>query len=72
MLEMALFYISKNPQVETKLRDEIKSVMKDDIYDAEHLKELKYVDAVVKETLRIYGPANLTFLRDVVKDCIID
>lgn len=34
----------------------------------ENLKKLKYVDAVMKETGRMYGPANFVLLRQAQSD----
>ena len=32
-------------------------------FSIDNLKNLKYIDAVMKETTRIYGPANFILLR---------
>lgn len=34
----------------------------------ESIKNMKYLDSVIKEALRICGPANINFSRTVVKD----
>lgn len=40
-------------------------------YSYEHLKKLKYLDAVEKETTRMYGPVNFNFPRVVDRDHVI-
>lgn len=42
--------------------------MKDDDYSFENLKNLKYIDALQKETTRTYGPGNALLVREVAKD----
>ncbi|CAO1410710.1 unnamed protein product [Diamesa serratosioi] len=52
-----LYSIAKNPEVQQKVVDEIKSVMGDDAEKAIGLKELNdlhYLELVIKETLRLY------------------
>ena len=37
----------------------------------ERLKNTRYIDAVIKETTRIYGPANFSLLRYSEKDFLL-
>ena len=48
------FVLALNPEVQEKLYHEVSSV---DSLDYESLFELKYLDAVINETLRLYPPA---------------
>ncbi len=60
----ALLLMSQNPQTLNKLVEEIDQNLKDDNsmeYDV--LNKLDYLTAVIKETLRIYGPGILLFMR---------
>jgi cytochrome P450 len=38
--------------------------------DPHELKKLKYLDAVMNEALRLYGPANTFLLRQITNDSI--
>lgn len=42
--------------------------MKEDDYSFENLKNFKYIQAIQKEATRIYGPANIIFFREALKD----
>ncbi|TMW66056.1 hypothetical protein Poli38472_003821 [Pythium oligandrum] len=72
-----LFYsLTKHPEIEKKLRDEMAlelSGLSDDnstYLTAEHLKSLVYLEAVIKETLRLY-PAGALTLREAAEDTVI-
>jgi cytochrome P450 len=60
-LTWALYWIHFLPQVEEKLRRELKTV--DNCFSFESIKSLSYLDAVCKETLRIYPVTMTTFPR---------
>ncbi|PRP85208.1 bifunctional P-450/NADPH-P450 reductase 1 [Planoprotostelium fungivorum] len=58
----AIFEVSQDPHVEKRLKQEIKDVLKLDgvtlkYPDFNQLKDLKYMDLVLKETLRMHPPA---------------
>ncbi|PHH66479.1 hypothetical protein CDD81_6954 [Ophiocordyceps australis] len=53
MLAYALFLLLKNPDKMAKARDEIDGLLGDGELKLEHLEQLKYVEAVVRETLRL-------------------
>ena len=59
----SLYWVHKQPEIRTKLREEIGSLGQDP--DPMEIAKLPYLDAVCKETLRIYPVAMLTFPRVV-------
>ena len=70
-LEMMIYLIAQNPQVEKKVREEVNRFMKADDYSFENLKKFEYIDLIQKETTRIYGPAVGLFGREAIKDNIL-
>lgn len=60
LTEWTMAELVLNPNVQAKLRDEIKTVVRDrtDVADADWAK-LPYLNAVVKETLRVHPPGPL-------------
>ncbi len=52
-LAWAFCHILEHPQVLEKLREELRQVVGDRPLTSEHVQELKYLDATVKETLRL-------------------
>ncbi|TMW65606.1 hypothetical protein Poli38472_008248 [Pythium oligandrum] len=72
-----LFYsMGKHPEVEKKLRDEFDSKLAhlgrdpSTYLTMEHLKPLVYLEAVIKETIRLYPAAPFTF-REAADDTVI-
>ncbi|HEX4353943.1 MAG TPA: cytochrome P450 [Polyangiales bacterium] len=63
-LTYALFALSNHPEVERKLREEIEAST--DAPSLRDLERMPYLDAVIKETLRLYPPA-WAFGREVVQ-----
>ena len=59
-----LYYLSKYPSIQQKLYEELKDVTD---FSIEYMSELKYLNAVMNETLRL-KPAVLNFIRVCVKD----
>lgn len=51
-----LFTISKYPEVQMKLNEEIRQVIGDGEVTFKVINELKYLDLVIKETMRLYPP----------------
>ena len=61
----SLYWVHRYPEIKAKLRAEIASLGTDP--DPMELAKLPYLDAVCKETLRIYPVAMLTFPRTVLE-----
>ncbi len=61
----SLYWVHRQPEIKTKLREEIASLGENP--DPMEIAKLPYLDAVCKETLRIYPVAMLTFPRVVQK-----
>lgn len=64
-----LFALTQAPEVQTKLRQELHNVNTDNP-DMDELVALPYLDAVVRETLRLHAPVP-TSLRIAMKDDLI-
>ena len=61
------YNLSQSPEVEQKVYDEVARVVSGDAISLDELKELTYLDAVIKETLRLYPPG-WWFARRAVED----
>ena len=62
-LQMMVYYIARDPEVEGKIRTEIDRFMSTNDYSYENLKNLTYIDNIQKETTRLYGPGLFLFWR---------
>jgi len=72
LLTWALYLISKHPQVETKIKEELERVLgPNGIPTADNVQNLEYLDCVIQETLRLYPPAVVTD-RESSNDVVID
>jgi cytochrome P450 len=71
-LTWAIYELCKNPEIQTRLREEIHANIDSlgDSMDAAKLDNLPYLHAVCNETLRHNAPVPLT-LRDAENDCTI-
>ena len=66
---MMIYYCSANFEVMKNLLEEIDSFIEDDEdIKEEKLKEMRYLDAVFRETMRMYSPAPITFFRVAQED----
>ena len=65
----AFYVLSQNKRVQTKLREEI-SKISTDIPTMDDLNGLPYLDAVVRETLRLYPAVASTQREARTDDCI--
>ncbi|CAF3348529.1 unnamed protein product [Rotaria sp. Silwood2] len=74
VLSWFIYYMSKNPQVQQKIKDELKqhNITKDTSLDGLNLLDkCEYLDCVIKETLRIQ-PIGIGSPRTVTEDVTID
>ncbi|KAJ3642928.1 hypothetical protein Zmor_025675 [Zophobas morio] len=64
-----IFFLARNPHLQEKLRHEINTVLDkhDDKITYEAIQDLKYMDQVINEALRMYPPVSLV-TRKCVKD----
>ena len=67
LLTSLMYVLSQNPQVEDKMRNEVNDVMGDELPDMQNIKKLPYTMCVIKETLRLYPPAQ-ALLKTCLKD----
>lgn len=58
-LSFGLMLLGDHPEIDAKLHAEVESVLGKRPGTAEDVSRLRYTDAVVKETLRLYPPAHL-------------
>ncbi|CCM05371.1 uncharacterized protein FIBRA_07587 [Fibroporia radiculosa] len=65
----ALFALSQAPEVQQKLREEIMNIPTENP-SMDELSELPYLDAVVRETMRVHAPVPVT-VRIATKDDVI-
>jgi cytochrome P450 len=68
-LNMVVYYVGKYPEVQRKLREQVNSIiLMDDDITYENLRKLAYIDWIMMEVTRYYGPANSNFERIAVED----
>ncbi|KAI8988313.1 cytochrome P450 [Mycotypha africana] len=71
-LAFCMYNLAKNPHVQKKAREEILSILGDEPADVvptmEDLKQMSYLDMVLKENLRRDGPVDKLMIRDTAKD----
>ncbi|KAI3790105.1 hypothetical protein L2E82_02919 [Cichorium intybus] len=71
-LTWALALLLNNPNALKTARDEIdEHVGRDRLVEESDLKNLVYIDAIIKETLRLYPPGSLSVPHESVEDCIV-
>ncbi|GMS97325.1 hypothetical protein PENTCL1PPCAC_19500 [Pristionchus entomophagus] len=69
-LSYVTHFLANYPEVQDRLREEIDSFSSEDM-DIEQLGEMKYMECVIKETLRHYPLANVVVTRECTKSCEI-
>ncbi|KAG0173233.1 cytochrome P450-dit2 [Apophysomyces sp. BC1034] len=71
-LSFAIYYLAVHQDVQQKAREEALNILGDDPIDVlptvEQTKQMEYINMVMKETLRLNGPAGEVFPRTVTKD----
>lgn len=74
LLEWAMSELVRNPKVMKKLQEELRKLPNrgsNAMIREEDLKELQYLKAVLKETLRLHPPVPLLIPRESIEDCQI-
>ncbi|CEG64798.1 hypothetical protein RMATCC62417_01710 [Rhizopus microsporus] len=76
VLSFTLYFLAKNKHVQQKLREEVNRVMGRESVDAaptlEELRQMEYLYAVIKESLRLCSIFDVLILRDTVEDMYLD
>ncbi|MFE8601234.1 cytochrome P450 [Archangium violaceum] len=62
------YLLAQHPEVQARLVAELDEVLDGRVPQAEDLPRLRYTEAVVKESLRLYSPAWITS-REAIRDC---
>ncbi len=70
-LSWTWYLLAGQPEAEARLLAELEEVLGERAPTVEDLPRLRYADAVIKESLRLYPPA-WAFGREAVKDCEVD
>ncbi|KAG1222761.1 hypothetical protein G6F35_005083 [Rhizopus arrhizus] len=74
-LSFCLYHLAKNKRVQQKLREEIINILGDDDMDIvpslEELKQMKYMNIVIKENLRLNMPVDLLLPRKTAEDIFL-
>ncbi|KAI1340809.1 cytochrome P450 [Xylariaceae sp. FL0016] len=62
-LSFLFYHLLKNPETYHKAQAEIDEVVGDDVLRLEHLPKLKYIEACIREALRVRGPISAFVLK---------
>jgi len=71
-LSWALYLLARHPDVQKRVQDELDSVLKGNHVDNDSVKELWYLDMVIKEVLRWGSPIAIIVSRKAQEDIQID
>ncbi|XP_023755285.1 probable (S)-N-methylcoclaurine 3'-hydroxylase isozyme 2 [Lactuca sativa] len=71
MVEWVMSEILNNPGVMRKAQDELTDVIGMNVVQESHLPKLTYLDAVIKETMRVHTPAPLLVQRCPDESCTV-
>uniref|UniRef100_A0A1D1YE05 Cytochrome P450 4F22 n=1 Tax=Anthurium amnicola TaxID=1678845 RepID=A0A1D1YE05_9ARAE len=68
-LSTSLYFLAKYPEIQEKARAEVISILGNEpiIPSSDQLKQMKYISAITKESLRMYPPTTFTALRSLNK-----
>ncbi|KAI1108826.1 cytochrome P450 [Nemania sp. NC0429] len=69
-MSFLFYFLLKNPHAYLKAQQEVDRVVGDGVLKPEHLPQLKYIEAAIRETLRIQGPIGLISVQPI-KDTVI-
>ncbi|KAI0203711.1 cytochrome P450 [Astrocystis sublimbata] len=58
-LSFLMYQLLKNPETYHKAQEEVDRVVGDSVLRPEHLPQLKYIEACIRETMRVQGPIGL-------------
>ena len=67
-LSWTFYLLSKHPEIEQRLLDEIEAVIGQRRITLDDLPRLNYTEMVIKESLRLYPPAYALFAREALED----
>ncbi|MFT3814661.1 MAG: cytochrome P450 [Acidovorax sp.] len=70
MLSFTTYFLMKNPEVLAKARAEVDAVLGQDMPRVEHIGQLKYIEQVLMETLRVW-PTAPAFQLKALEDTVI-
>ena len=72
LLTMAHYFLATHPEAQEKLREEVLNYIgKTEDIRYEHISKMEYLNAVIKETLRIGSPVLVIAFRTAIKDFML-
>ncbi|CAO3654865.1 unnamed protein product [Mucor fragilis] len=76
-ISLCIYNLAKNPDIQQKLREEVSGILGNDptvdtVPTLDDLKQMTYLDLVIKENLRRSGPVDRIVSRDATEDFIIN